>query len=165
MASMKVVKPENRFKGRLPKIGIRPVIDGRRRGVRESLEEQTMNMAKAAAKLFEENLRHPNGMPVECVIADTCIGGVAEAAAAADKFQREGVGVSLTVTPCWCYGSEAMDMDPLTPKAIWGLNATERPGAVYLAAVLAAHNQKGLPAFVSTEKMYRMPMIPIFLKM
>ncbi|MFY9175785.1 MAG: L-fucose isomerase [Caldicoprobacterales bacterium] len=147
MASMKVVKPENRFKGRLPKIGIRPVIDGRRRGVRESLEEQTMNMAKAAAKLFEENLRHPNGMPVECVIADTCIGGVAEAAAAADKFQREGVGVSLTVTPCWCYGSETMDMDPLTPKAIWGLNATERPGAVYLAAVLAAHNQKGLPAF------------------
>ncbi|NLY60708.1 MAG: L-fucose isomerase [Clostridiales bacterium] len=144
---MKVVKPENRFKGRLPKIGIRPVIDGRRRGVRESLEEQTMNMAKAAAKLFEENLRHPNGMPVECVIADTCIGGVAEAAAAADKFQREGVGVSLTVTPCWCYGSETMDMDPLTPKAIWGLNATERPGAVYLAAVLAAHNQKGLPAF------------------
>lgn len=106
-----------------------------------------MNMAKAAAKLFEENLRHPNGMPVECVIADTCIGGVAEAARAADKFQREGVGVSLTVTPCWCYGSETMDMDPLTPKAIWGLNATERPGAVYLAAVLAAHNQKGLPAF------------------
>lgn len=147
MASMKVLKPENRFQGQLPKIGIRPVIDGRRRGVRESLEEQTMNMAKAAAKLFEENLRHPNGMPVECVIADTCIGGVAEAARAADKFQREGVGVSLTVTPCWCYGSETMDMDPLTPKAIWGLNATERPGAVYLAAVLAAHNQKGLPAF------------------
>lgn len=147
MASMKVLKPENRFQGQLPKIGIRPVIDGRRRGVRESLEEQTMNMAKAAAKLFEENLLHPNGMPVECVIADTCIGGVAEAARAADKFQREGVGVSLTVTPCWCYGSETMDMDPLTPKAIWGLNATERPGAVYLAAVLAAHNQKGLPAF------------------
>lgn len=147
MASMKILKPENRFQGQLPKIGIRPVIDGRRRGVRESLEEQTMNMAKAAAKLFEENLRHPNGMPVECVIADTCIGGVAEAARAADKFQREGVGVSLTVTPCWCYGSETMDMDPLTPKAIWGLNATERPGAVYLAAVLAAHNQKGLPAF------------------
>lgn len=147
MASMKILKPENRFQGQLPKIGIRPVIDGRRRGVRESLEEQTMNMAKAAAKLFEENLLHPNGMPVECVIADTCIGGVAEAARAADKFQREGVGVSLTVTPCWCYGSETMDMDPLTPKAIWGLNATERPGAVYLAAVLAAHNQKGLPAF------------------
>ncbi len=149
MASNKMitVKPENRYQGRLPKIGIRPVIDGRRRGVRESLEEQTMNMAKSAARFLEENLRHANGMPVECVIADTCIGGVAEAARAADKFEREGVGVSITVTPCWCYGSETMDMDPNTPKAIWGFNGTERPGAVYLAAVLAAHNQKGIPAF------------------
>ncbi|HZJ82607.1 MAG TPA: L-fucose isomerase [Clostridia bacterium] len=138
---------ENRFQGGLPKIGIRPAIDGRRRGVRESLEEQTMNMAKSAATFLEENLRHANGMPVECVIADTCIGGVAEAARAADKFQREGVGVSLTVTPCWCYGSETMDMDTNTPKAIWGFNGTERPGAVYLAAVLAAHSQKGIPAF------------------
>jgi L-fucose isomerase len=136
-----------RLMGRLPKVGIRPAIDGRRKGVRESLETQTMNMAKAAAQLITENLKHPNGMPVKCVIADTCIGGVAEAAAAADKFQQEGVGVSLTVTPCWCYGSETMDMDPLIPKAIWGFNGTERPGAVYLAAVLAAHNQKGLPAF------------------
>lgn len=144
---MVTVKPKNRFQDRLPKIGIRPAIDGRRRGVRESLEEQTMNMAKAAAKFLEENLRHANGMPVECVIADTCIGGVAEAARAADKFEREGVGVSITVTPCWCYGSETMDMDPSTPKAIWGFNGTERPGAVYLAAVLAAHSQKGIPAF------------------
>lgn len=144
---IKMNKPQNRLYGTLPKIGIRPTIDGRRKGVRESLENQTMNMAKAAAKLITENLRHPNGMPVECVIADTCIGGVAEAAKCAEKFEREGVGVSLTVTPCWCYGSETMDMDPLTPKAVWGFNGTERPGAVYLAAVLAAHAQKGLPAF------------------
>ena len=133
--------------GSLPKIGIRPVIDGRRQGVRESLESQVMNMAKTAAKFLSANLRCPNGKPVECVIADTCIGGVAEAAACAEKFARAGVGVSLTVTPCWCYGSETMDMDPLLPKAVWGYNGTERPGAVYLAAVLAAHNQKGLPAF------------------
>ncbi|MGF1584541.1 MAG: L-fucose isomerase [Bacteroidales bacterium] len=133
--------------GRRPKVGIRPTIDGRRRGVRESLEDQTMNMAKRAAALIESNLRHADGSRVECVIADSCIGGVAEAAACADKFAREGVGVSLTVTPCWCYGSETMDMDPHMPKAVWGFNGTERPGAVYLAAVLAAHNQMGLPAF------------------
>lgn len=138
---------ENRLRGSLPKVGIRPTIDGRRGGVRESLEEQTMNMAKAAAKLISESLKHANGEAVECVIADTCIGGVAEAAMCADKFAKEGVGVSLTVTPCWCYGSETMDMDPTTPKAIWGFNGTERPGAVYLAAVLAAHSQKGIPAF------------------
>ena len=138
---------QRRWKGQLPKVGIRPVIDGRRKGVRESLEDQTMGLAKAAAKLISENLRYPNGKPVECVIADTCIGGVAEAAMAADKFAREGVGVSLSVTPCWCYGSETMDMDPFMPKAVWGFNGSERPGAVYLAAVLAAHNQKGLPAF------------------
>jgi L-fucose/D-arabinose isomerase len=130
-----------------PKIGIRPTIDGRRKGVRESLEVQVMKMAQLAAAFLSENLRYPNGQPVECVIAETCIGGVAEAAACADKFQREGVGLSLTVTPCWCYGSETMDMDPLIPKAVWGFNGTERPGAVYLAAVLAGHNQKGLPAF------------------
>jgi L-fucose/D-arabinose isomerase len=133
--------------GSLPKIGIRPTIDGRRKGVRESLENQVMAMAKNAAKFLSTNLRYPNGSPVECVIADACIGGVAEAAACAEKFRREGVGVSLTVTPCWCYGSETMDMDPLVPKAVWGYNGTERPGAVYLAAVLASHNQKGLPAF------------------
>lgn len=147
LKSLKMNKKSKRLSGTLPKVGIRPTIDGRRRGVRESLEEQTMNMAKAAARLISENLRHPDGSSVECVIADTCIGGVAEAAMCAEKFTREGVGVSLTVTPCWCYGSETMDMDPLTPKAIWGFNGTERPGAVYLAAVLAAHNQKGLPAF------------------
>jgi L-fucose isomerase len=144
---MKVNAPVNRLRGAMPKIGIRPVIDGRRRGVRESLEDQTMNMAKAAAKFLSENLRHSNGLPVECVIADTCIGGVAEAAQAAEKFAREGVGVSISVTPCWCYGAETMDMDPTIPKAVWGFNGTERPGAVYLAAVLAAHNQKGIPAF------------------
>ena len=131
----------------LPKIGIRPAIDGRRKGVRESLEGQVMSMARRAAKFLADNLHYPNGRPVECVIADTCIGGVAEAAACAEKFRREGVGVSLTVTPCWCYGSETMDMDPLLPKAVWGFNGTERPGAVYLAAVLAGHNMKGLPAF------------------
>lgn len=136
-----------RLIGSLPKIGIRPTIDGRRRGVRESLEGQVMTMAQTAATFLTKSLRYPNGQPVECVIADSCIGGVAEAAACAEKFRREGVGVSLTVTPCWCYGSETMDMDPLMPKAVWGFNGTERPGAVYLAAVLAGHNQKGLPAF------------------
>ncbi len=136
-----------RLAGSLPKVGIRPTIDGRERGVRESLENVTMNMAKNAAKLISESLRHPSGEKVECVIADGCIGGVAEAARCAARFAREGVGVSLTVTPCWCYGAETMDMDPLIPKAIWGFNGTERPGAVYLAAVLAGHNQKGLPAF------------------
>lgn len=129
-----------------PRIGIRPTIDGRLGGVRESLEQQTMNLARAAANLLA-TLRYPDGRKVECVIADTCIGGVAEAAACADKFRRENVGVSLTVTSCWCYGSETMDMDPLTPKAVWGFNGTERPGAVYLAAVLAGHAQKGFPAF------------------
>src|SRR5580704_12596402 len=135
------------FNGSLPKIGIRPTIDGRLGGVRESLEKQTMDMAKSAAKLISASLFYPNGKPVECVIADTCIGGVAEASACAEKFAREGVGVSLTVTPCWCYGSETMDMSPQIPKAVWGFNGTERPGAVYLAAVLAGHTQKGLPAF------------------
>jgi L-fucose/D-arabinose isomerase len=130
-----------------PRIGIRPAIDGRYGGVRESLEVQTMNMAKTAAELISSHLKYPDGQPVECIISDSCIGGVAEAAASADKFRRENAGVSLTVTPCWCYGSETMDMDPHLPKAVWGFNGTERPGAVYLAAVLAAHNQKGLPAF------------------
>ncbi len=143
----KLNPPPNRFPGQPPKVGIRPTIDGRQGGVRESLEGQTMALAHAAARLIEENLRHPNGSKVECVIADSTIGGVAEAARCAEKFAREGVGVSLSVTPCWCYGSETMDMDPLTPKAVWGFNGTERPGAVYLAAVLAAHNMKGLPAF------------------
>ncbi len=133
--------------GSLPKIGIRPTIDGRRKGVRESLEKKVMGMAKNAANFLSANLRYPNGRPVQCIIADSCIGGVAEAAACAEKFRREGAGLSLTVTPCWCYGSETMDMDPLLPKAVWGFNGTERPGAVYLAAVLAGHNQKGLPAF------------------
>jgi L-fucose isomerase len=147
MADVKMIPPQNRLIGDMPKIGIRPTIDGRWGGVRESLEEQTMGMARTAARFLEKNLRHPNGLPVECVIADTCIGGVAEAAQTANEFAREGVGVSLTVTPAWCYGAETMDMDPHVPKAIWGFNGTERPGAVYLAAVLAAHNQKGLPAF------------------
>lgn len=136
-----------RWIGGLPKIGIRPVIDGRRKGVRESLEETTRSLASSVVSLLSANLRHPNGQPVECVIADHNIGGVAEAAACAEKFARVGVGLTITVTPCWCYGSETMDMDPLIPKAVWGFNGTERPGAVYLAAVLAAHNQKGLPAF------------------
>lgn len=131
----------------LPKIGIRPVIDGRRKGIRESLENQTMQMAQSAASLLEKNLKHSNGLPVECTIADTCIGGVRESVAADEKFKKENALVSLTVTPCWCYGSETMDMDRIRPKAIWGFNGTERPGAVYLAATLAAHNQKGLPAF------------------
>ncbi|MBR5107137.1 MAG: L-fucose isomerase [Bacteroidales bacterium] len=130
-----------------PKIGIRPTIDGRMNGVRESLEDQTMGMAKSVAALLSGHLRYADGTPVECVISDTTIGRVAEAAACAEKFAREGVAITITVTPCWCYGSETMDMDPHTIKAVWGFNGTERPGAVYLAAVLAAHAQKGLPAF------------------
>ena len=130
-----------------PKIGIRPTIDGRQGGVRESLEETTMNLAKEVARLISENLRNPDGSPVECVIADSTIGRVAETAACAEKFEREGVGSSITVTSCWCYGAETMDMHPHYPKAVWGFNGTERPGAVYLAAVLAGHAQKGLPAF------------------
>ncbi len=140
---------KNRLVGDYPVIGIRPTIDGRRGAlkVRESLEDQTMNMARSAAKLFEENLRYSNGEPVKVVIADTTIGRVGEAAACAAKFRREGVDITLTVTPCWCYGAETMDMDPMTIKAVWGFNGTERPGAVYLASVLATHAQKGLPAF------------------
>ena len=140
---------KNRLIGDYPVIGIRPTIDGRRGalGVRESLEEQTMNMAKSAAKLFEDNLRYSNGEPVKVVIADTTIGRVAEAAACEAKFKKAGVDITLTVTPCWCYGAETMDMDKNTIKAVWGFNGTERPGAVYLASVLATHAQKGLPAF------------------
>ena len=140
---------KSRLIGDYPVIGIRPTIDGRRGvlKVRESLEDQTMNMAKSAAKLFEENLKYSNGEPVKVVIADTTIGRVAEAAACAEKFRKAGVDITLTVTPCWCYGAETMDMDPNTIKAVWGFNGTERPGAVYLASVLATHAQKGLPAF------------------
>ena len=140
---------ENRYIGEYPVIGIRPTIDGRRGAlkVRESLEEQTMNMAKSAAALFENNLKYSNGEPVKVVIADTTIGRVAEAAKCDEKFRKAGVSITLTVTPCWCYGAETMDMDPTTIKAVWGFNGTERPGAVYLASVLATHAQKGLPAF------------------
>ena len=140
---------KSRLVGDYPVIGIRPTIDGRRGAlkVRESLEDQTMNMAKSAAKLFEDNIRYSNGEPVKVVIADTTIGRVGEAAACAAKFKKEGVDITLTVTPCWCYGAETMDMDPMTIKAVWGFNGTERPGAVYLASVLATHAQKGLPAF------------------
>ena len=130
-----------------PKIGIRPTIDGRQGGVRESLEEKTMTLAANVAALISSNLKYTDGTPVECVIADGTIGRVAESAACAEKFEREGVGGTITVTSCWCYGSETMDMNPYWPKAVWGFNGTERPGAVYLAAVLAAHAQKGLPAF------------------
>ncbi|QHW30520.1 L-fucose isomerase [Paenibacillus rhizovicinus] len=137
----------NRLQGSLPTIGIRPIIDGRRGGIRESLEDVTMEMARNAAAFLSENLKHSNGLPVECVIADTCIGGVAEAARAEEKFARAGVGLTISVTPSWCYPTETMDTHPTRPKAIWGFNGTERPGAVYLAAVLGAHNQKGLPAF------------------
>ena len=133
--------------GEFPKVGIRPAIDGRMNGVRESLEDQTMKMAKIASSLISSNLKYPNGKSVECIISDSCIGGVAEAAMCAEKFRKNGVGVSLTVTPCWCYGSETIDMDTDMPKAIWGFNGTERPGAVYLAAALAGHTMKGLPAF------------------
>lgn len=136
-----------RFQGEWPKIGIRPTIDGRQGGVRESLEEKTMALAKAVAELITSNLKNGDGTPVECIIADGTIGRVAESAACAAKFEREGVGSTISVTSCWCYGAETMDMNPYYPKAVWGFNGTERPGAVYLAAVLAGHAQKGLPAF------------------
>ncbi len=147
MSDFKMNEPMKELYGRIPKVGIRPVIDGRRRGVRESLEEQTMGMAERVAEFVSKNLRHPNGMPVECVISDTTIGRVAEAVKCAEKFENEGVGLTITVTPCWCYGYETFDMDPLMPKAIWGFNGTERPGAVYLAAAEAGYSQKGLPVF------------------
>lgn len=138
---------KNRLIGRLPKVGIRPVIDGREQGIRESLEEQTIALARAVANLIKENIKLPSGDPVEVIISDTTIGGVADAAKCAEQFEREGVGVSLTVTPAWCYGTEVMDTNPLILKAIWGFNGTERPGAVYLAAALAGYTQLGLPAF------------------
>jgi L-fucose isomerase len=147
MSDFEITSPQNRLVGEMPKIGIRPTIDGRLGGVREALEDQTMAMAMAVAELLTSTLRHANGQPVECVIADGTIGRVAETAACAEKFRKEGVGLTITVTPCWCYGAETMDMDPFMPKAVWGFNGTERPGAVYLAAVLAGHSQKGLPAF------------------
>ena len=144
---MTTINTAGRYVGDWPKVGIRPAVDGRQHGVRESLEEQTRAMALRTADLIRANLRYPDGTPVEVVVPEHNIGGVYEAAKTAELFRKEGVGVSITVTPCWCYGSETMDMDPLTPKAVWGFNGTERPGAVYLAAVLAAHTQKGLPAF------------------
>ncbi len=143
------MKPKitKRLVGTLPKIGIRPVIDGRRNGIRESLEDPTLALAHSVSEFLSANLKHACGLPVECVVPETCIGGTTEAAQTAELFARSGVGVSITVTPCWCYGSETMDMDPFVPKAVWGFNGTERPGAVYLAAVGAAYNQKGLPVF------------------
>src|SRR3954454_1955026 len=144
---MATINTTGRFVGDWPRIGIRPAVDGRQHGVRESLDAQTRSMALRTADLIRSNLRYPDGSAVEVVVPDHNIGGVYEAAKVAELFRLEGVGVSITITPCWCYGSETMDMDPLTPKAVWGFNGTERPGAVYLAAVLAAHNQKGLPAF------------------
>ncbi|MGI6148723.1 MAG: L-fucose isomerase [Limnochordia bacterium] len=147
MSEFKLNPPCERLHGRLPKVGIRPIIDGRRRGIRESLEDQTMNMAKNVARLISDSIRHPNGLPVECVIPETTIGRVAEAAKCAELFEREGVGLTITVTPCWAYGYETFDMDPLMPKAIWGFNGTERPGAVYLAAAEAGYAQKGMPVF------------------
>lgn len=148
-----------------PKIGIRPVIDGRWGGVRESLEEQTMGMARAAVSLIEDHVRYPDGTKVQCVVSETTIGGGAEAARCAEQFSKENVVATLSVTPCWCYGSETFDMDPHTIKAVWGFNGTERPGAVYLAAVMAAYAQKGLPAFPSTDTMYRIWMIIPYRKM
>ena len=133
----------SRLIGGKPKIGIRPIIDGRRGGIRESLEDMTMTMAHKVSELYSSVLCHSDGTPVECVIADTTIGGVAEAAMAAEKFRNSGVGVVLSVTPCWCYGFETIDMDGEMPKAICGFNGTERPGAVYLASALASHTHKG----------------------
>ncbi|NLY08078.1 MAG: L-fucose isomerase [Spirochaetales bacterium] len=145
--NLRNIGPEKRYKDDYPVIGIRPIIDGRQRGVRESLEDQTMNMARRAAKLYADNLRYANGESVKCVISSTTIGGQAEAAQCAEEFRKAGVSITLSVTPCWCYGTETYDNDPMTIKAVWGFNGTERPGAVYLACIMAAHAQKGLPAF------------------
>ena len=162
---------ENRYIGEYPVIGIRPIIDGRLPRplkVRESLEDQTMAMAVAAKKLFEENLCYSNGEPVKVVISNTSIGRVAEAAACEAQFKKEGVSITLSVTPCWCYGAETMDMDPSTIKGVWGFNGTERPGAVYLASVLATHAQKGLPAFGiyghDVQNLDELPTFPVTLK-
>lgn len=130
-----------------PKIGIRPTIDGRWGGVREALEKQTMGMAETAKNLIESNLKYPDGTNVKCVISPCTIGGGAEAAICEEYFAKEDVIGTLTVTPCWCYGTETMDLNPNTIKAVWGFNGTERPGAVYLAAVMSAYAQRGLPAF------------------
>jgi L-fucose isomerase len=140
---------KSRYLGEYPVIGIRPIIDAREGmlNVRASLEELTMRMAHQAKELLEENVRYSDGEKVKVVIADTTIGRVAESAACAAKFKKEGVDITLSVSPCWCYGSETMDTDPMTIKGVWGLNATERPGAVYLACVLADYARKGLPAF------------------
>ena len=146
-----------------PKIGIRPVIDGRWGGVRESLETQTMNMAKSAAKLISENLKYPDGTPVQCIISNTTIGGGAEAAKCEEQFSTENVVATLSVTPCWCYGSETFDMNPNTIKAVWGFNGTERPGAVYLAAVMAAYAKRDFRHFLFTVKTFKIWMIQRFL--
>src|SRR4051794_27869239 len=144
---MATINTPGRFVGEGPRIGIRPAVEGRQHGGRGSLDGQPRAMAERTAELIRSNLRYPDGSPVEVVVPDHNIGGVYEAAKVAELFRLEGVGVSITITPCWCYGSETMDMDPLTPKAVWGFNGTERPGAVYPPAVLAAHPQEGLPAF------------------
>ena len=152
--------------GDFPKVGIRPVIDGRMNGVRESLEDQTMNMAKNAAKLISSNLKYPNGKPVECVIADTCIGGVAEAAMCAEKFSKNGVGVSLTVTPCWCYGSETIDMNPEIPKAIWGFNGTETSGScLSCCSTCRTYNERAYLHSEFMDMMFRIQAISQFLMM
>lgn len=148
-----------------PRIGIRPTIDGRRQGVRESLEVQTMNMAKSVADLISSTLKYPDGEPVECVISPSTIGRVPEAAASHELFKKSNVCATITVTPCWCYGSETMDMSPDIPHAIWGFNGTERPGAVYLAAVLASHTQKGFQPLGFMVEMFRKLMIQLFQKM
>jgi L-fucose isomerase len=147
----------NRYYGSNPKVGIRPAIDGRRKGVRESLEAQTMSMARSVASLISSTLKHLDGSPVECVIADACIGGVAEAAMCEEKFQREGVGLSITVTPCWCYGSETMDVDPLRPKAVWGFNGTERPGQYILPQYSPGIPRKASRRSGFTGTMFRIP--------
>ena len=158
---------KSRLIGDYPVIGIRPTIDGRRGvlNVRGSLEEQTMGMAQAAKKLFEENLCYTNGEPVKVIIANTTIGRVAEAAACADQFKKAGVDITLTVTPCWCYGSETMDMDPMTIKGVWGFNGTERPGAVFWLPCSPAMHRRGCRHLAFTVTMYRKLMRRRFLRM
>ncbi|MBC8389981.1 MAG: L-fucose isomerase, partial [Actinobacteria bacterium] len=147
MQEITLTAPTNRLKGTLPKVGIRPTIDGRRKGIRESLEEQTLKMAKSAASLITKKIKHSNGMPVECVISDTCIGGISESVKADEKFEKVGFKMKLTLTPSWCYCSETMDMNPIRPKALCGFNGTERPGSGYLSSFLASRNPKVLSSF------------------
>lgn len=130
-----------------PAIGIRPIVDSRRLGIRDALEGKVREMAEAARKLIEEHVFYADGTPARVVVFSGSIAGGEEAARCEAEFAARHVTATLSVTPSWCYPLETIDMNPMTTKAIWGFNGTERPGAVYLASALAAHNQMRRPCF------------------